>query len=80
MYCQLFKSHLAVIESEREQNFVEGLLRREYHQGNKAIFVCVFLGDDLKKNTSDTICTGSEWDKIQTSSLFNGILIFQITI
>ncbi|XP_061172851.1 perlucin-like [Saccostrea echinata] len=33
MYCQVFKSHLAVIESEREQNFIEGLLRREYHRG-----------------------------------------------
>ncbi|XP_048732397.2 perlucin-like [Ostrea edulis] len=33
MYCQLFKSHLAVIESTREQNFVEGLFRREYHRG-----------------------------------------------
>ncbi|XP_048732401.2 perlucin-like isoform X1 [Ostrea edulis] len=33
MYCQVFKSHLAVIESEREQNFIEGLLLREYHRG-----------------------------------------------
>ena len=57
MYCQLFKSHLAVIESEREQNFVEGLLRREYHQGNKAIIAWIlFFGGgvilqifDLKK-------------------------------
>nr|XP_011455487.2 perlucin [Crassostrea gigas] len=33
LYCQLFKSHLAVIETQREQNFVEGLLRRDYQTG-----------------------------------------------
>ena len=51
MYCQLFKSHLAVIESEREQNFVEGLLRREYHQGNTCkAALCVFTYQTWYKN------------------------------
>ncbi|XP_033733674.1 perlucin-like [Pecten maximus] len=32
-YCELFESKLAVIETEREQTFIEGLLSREWHTG-----------------------------------------------
>ncbi|XP_069119272.1 perlucin-like [Argopecten irradians] len=32
-YCQLFESKLTVIETAREQTFIEGLLRREWKSG-----------------------------------------------
>jgi hypothetical protein len=35
MYCQLFGSNLAIIDTAREQNFVEGFLRREFKPGKK---------------------------------------------
>ncbi|XP_052103509.1 perlucin-like [Mytilus californianus] len=61
MYCQVFGSDLAVIETAREQNFIEGFLRREFKKG---------MSDGVWIGGTDALVEG-EWQWIKTGVSIN---------